>query len=110
MLSDTVDVAECIDETVELTEGLQILLAKGSLVLDREDVRLVSDVFATDSSGKGFTLTAELDDSLRSTPLFPKAHRTCAIARRDRLILHKYLPNASVVRLLLRPKLLLRRG
>jgi hypothetical protein len=38
----TVDVAECIDGDEEFVEGLNILLAKGSLILDKDDAQMVS--------------------------------------------------------------------
>ena len=42
------DVAECIDNDIDFVEGLQILLARGSLILNEIDAQLVSslDLFA----------------------------------------------------------------
>jgi hypothetical protein len=37
----TVDVAECIDDDIEFVEGLNILLAKGSLILNDNDAQMV---------------------------------------------------------------------
>ncbi|UJR33418.1 hypothetical protein I4U23_020862 [Adineta vaga] len=38
-----VDVAECIDNDIDFVAGLQILLAKGSLILSNSDAEIVSD-------------------------------------------------------------------
>jgi hypothetical protein len=38
----TVDAAECIDDDIEFVEGLNILLAKGSLILNDSDAQMVS--------------------------------------------------------------------
>jgi len=37
----TVDAAECIDDDIEFVEGLNILLAKGSLILNDNDAQMV---------------------------------------------------------------------
>ncbi len=41
----SVDVAECIDDNIEFISGLNILLAKGNLILDDDHARMVSYIF-----------------------------------------------------------------
>ncbi|CAF0728778.1 unnamed protein product [Adineta ricciae] len=43
-----VDVAECIDKDIDFVEGLQILLARGSLILNEIDAQLLNSMTTFD--------------------------------------------------------------